>query len=95
MNVKKLIKFFQKVTTEGMEFDVKNKTEEELIKNLKSFSHRDLVLWLSEQMKVLWLVLEFKKISMKECRNFLEENHEFINNHIKSKLTSILNSLLS
>ncbi len=95
MKTKKLIKFFKKVTTEGMEFDINNGTEQELIKSLDNLLHKDLVIWLSEQMKILWLILEFKKISIEECRRFFEGNHDFINNHIKSKLTTILSSMIS
>ncbi len=95
MKTKKLIKFFKKVTIEGMEFDINDGTKHLLIKSLDNLSQNDLVLWLSEQMKILWLILEFKKISIEECRKFFEENQDFINNNIKSKLTTILSSTIS
>ncbi|MFX1256456.1 MAG: hypothetical protein ACFFAN_01230 [Promethearchaeota archaeon] len=94
MRSKKIRNFFEKINREGMLFDVNGK-EKELIKSLEGLSHRDLVIWLSEQIKILWLILEYKGISLKKCVEFAEKNENFITNNIESKLTGILTSLLS
>ncbi|MFX0073689.1 MAG: hypothetical protein ACFFAO_21635 [Candidatus Hermodarchaeota archaeon] len=95
MKKKNIIKFFRKIINDGLEFDIVNGEYSEIISYIKSLSKRDLIIWLSEQIKILWLYMEYIGISKKDCLKFFEENKEFIVSQINSNLTEFLSSSIN